>query len=233
MNHIDLSILEFLNNFSRTQWLLDIIVNFISTNDFLKGGILVALIWSIWFRPNQLMGRENQTRIITNLFACISAIAIARVFAITLPFRQRPIHNEEIDFILPVGSNVQILSDWSSLPSDHSVLFFTLAFGIYFISKRAGIFALIYTSVFIALPRVYLGLHYPSDILAGVILGLAVALLADKSQWMMNISGAIQVFSTRRPELFYPLFFLCSYQVADMFSSSRALINLGIFFFKV
>jgi hypothetical protein len=60
-----------------------------------------------------------------------------------------------------------LLSGWSSFPSDHACLFFALATGLCLISPVIGGLALLHASLIVSLPRIYLGLHYPTDVLAG------------------------------------------------------------------
>ena len=148
---------------------------------------------------------------------------IARVLALTLPFRYRPIYETQLNFLPPYGMGKTMLNfeGWSSFPSDHAVLFFALSSGLYFVAKQAGIFALTYTTSFIALPRIYLGLHYPTDILAGAVLGIGICHWGNKTLIKSNGVGLIVNWSSIKPEFFYPAFFLLTYQIADMFDQIR------------
>ena len=82
------------------------------------------------------------------------------------------------------------LSDagWSSFPSGHSMLapiIYTFGFVLLArtITSRSGRFALFGVGalmpIVIAISRVYLGVHYPSDVVAGLLLGSAWALCWD------------------------------------------------------
>ena len=61
-----------------------------------------------------------------------------------------------------------------SFPSDHAAAAFAIAFAIFFLSRRAGIGFLLAAAA-ISLDRVLIGLHYPGDIAAGLLVGLAAA----------------------------------------------------------
>ena len=78
-----------------------------------------------------------------------------------------------IDLLVPK------LKDWS-FPSGHTLASFEAA-GVLMIceKKRFGIVALVF-AILIALSRLYLYVHYPSDVIAGVILGLLFAFVACK-----------------------------------------------------
>jgi undecaprenyl-diphosphatase len=71
--------------------------------------------------------------------------------------------------VLPVH---QLLTDsaWS-FPSGHATFFFALSTAVYFYNRRWGaLFFLV--STIIVLARVAGGVHYPSDVLAGAIIGV-------------------------------------------------------------
>jgi undecaprenyl-diphosphatase len=61
-----------------------------------------------------------------------------------------------------------------SMPSGHATFFMALATAIYFYHKKIGyVFAL--GALLIGLARVIAGIHFPADILAGFIIGVAIA----------------------------------------------------------
>jgi len=218
MNVFDTAILEFLNQFSRLSWTFDSLIKFISGNHLAKGGVLILILWWAWFRvsKDQALVRVH---LISTLISCFIGMVIAKSLALTLPFRFRPLHVEDLNLVLPYGVNQSALEGWSSFPSDHSVLFYALAIGMFYVSRTTGILAIVYTTLLIALPRVYLGLHYPTDIIAGIIIGLAIVLACNTPWFVEKISRPIFNFSTKKPEYFYPILFLITYQIVDLFSS--------------
>ncbi len=58
-----------------------------------------------------------------------------------------------------------------SFPSGHAAFYFALSTIVYFYNKKAGIFFLI-ASFLISISRIFVGVHWPSDILAGAIIGI-------------------------------------------------------------
>lgn len=64
-------------------------------------------------------------------------------------------------------------NDWS-FPSGHSAFFFAMATAIYFYNKKWGIGFFI-AAILMNLSRIIAGVHYPSDILGGVIVGVFTA----------------------------------------------------------
>jgi undecaprenyl-diphosphatase len=231
MNIFDSTIIHFVNKFSHHSVMVDGTISLICHNHLLKGGVILAIVWWLWFKKSEFQPKHH-AHIIATFIGCIVGMALARFLALTLPFRLRPIHEEGLNFTLPYGLSPDTLDGWSSFPSDHAVLFFGLSAGLFFISRKAGAFAIIYTTLFIAFPRIYLGLHYPTDIIAGAVVGISIVVLSNillvKSKSLESITN----WSHSNPSFFYSLFFLFSFQIADMFDSSRALMGAGVKLFS-
>lgn len=63
-----------------------------------------------------------------------------------------------------------------SFPSDHAVMAGAIAAGLWLVDRRLGVVAAV-AAVLMAADRVYIAAHYPHDVLAGLAVGAAVALL--------------------------------------------------------
>ena len=66
----------------------------------------------------------------------------------------------------------------SSFPSTHSAWAFGAATAVFMQHKKSGIAAFI-AAALIAFSRMYLFLHFPTDVLAGIVLGIALGVLAN------------------------------------------------------
>jgi undecaprenyl-diphosphatase len=66
-----------------------------------------------------------------------------------------------------------------SFPSDHATLAFSLAFSLLFANRRVGLLML-GLALITGISRVYVGVHYPGDILGAMALSLAAAYLVWK-----------------------------------------------------
>jgi len=79
-------------------------------------------------------------------------------------------------------SNVNLLLEkinQSAFPSGHTAFFFAFSLIIYFYNKKAGILFLV-ASALMGVARVSSGVHWPSDILAGAVVGLFSAWLIHR-----------------------------------------------------
>jgi len=61
-----------------------------------------------------------------------------------------------------------------SFPSDHATGAFALAFAIWLYDRTLGSVLLVIAAI-LAFGRVYVGAHYPGDVVAGALIGMAVA----------------------------------------------------------
>lgn len=227
MNAFDSAILQLLNRFARRSWAFDEAVAFISNNDLFKGGVLMVLLWWAWYRAGERDSRDRDHMVVT-LLGCAVALAVGRILVLALPFRLRPLQEIGLTFVTPYGVAEAAFAKLSSFPSDHAVLFFGLATGLFFISRAVGAFALAWTVVFVALPRMYLGLHYATDILAGAAIGSAIVGAANMLLVDGRLTRSIRALSEARPMYFYPALFIVTWQIADLFENSRAIVG-GVF----
>ncbi len=229
MNIFDDSIIKFFNSASQKSEFFDSLVDFIVGSNLIKGGLIISTLWFFWFqRSEKLIFRRE--RVIIALISCLVAIATARFLALVLPFRIRPYLNPQLHFKMPFGNGPKNLATWSSFPSDHAVLFFSLATGIYLISRKTGMLAYLFVILFIGLPRIYMGYHYPTDILIGAIIGILITLAISINKIHQPITQKINKLAYTFPGLFYAIFFLLSYQIVTLFGDSR---NTGVYFFHV
>jgi undecaprenyl-diphosphatase len=235
LNSFDTSVISFVNSFAHRWFALDATLALIATNTLIKGGVIVALIWWAWFRPstNERLDRELLS---CGIFTGFLSLLVARTLAELLPYRERPIHAAGLHFQMPYGSNENMMIQWSSFPSDHAALFFALALSLFFVSRRAGIVALCYTFLIVCLPRMYMGFHYPTDILAGALIGLGAASLVKIASFRIAMTRPVMRVLKESPGAFYAGFFIVTFQIAITFDSLRhiaryfqQLLNFSLF----
>lgn len=73
-----------------------------------------------------------------------------------------------------------------SFPSGHTMASFEAAVSIFLYNRRWGAAALVLAAL-IAFSRLYLFVHFPSDVLTGLVLGVVIALAVHKGvEWMVR-----------------------------------------------
>lgn len=87
--------------------------------------------------------------------------------------RERP-----CDVTVPEDMLLACLSD-HSFPSGHTAAAFAAAFALFLYHKRAGSAALI-LAILMGFSRLYLFVHFPSDVIAGALLGLIFGFIGYK-----------------------------------------------------
>ncbi len=227
MNSFDAAIISFLNGFAHRSWTFDTLVSLFGFNVLLKGGVIVALLWWAWFRYGESRAHDRDL-LLYGVIASFLAVVLARALSIMVPFRERPLRNPALHFQLPYGMTEKALLGWSSFPSDHAALFFTLAMSLFFVSRRTGILALCYVFFFVSLPRIYLGIHYPTDMLVGALMGIALASSGKISTIRTSMTVHPLRWLQESPGLFYAGFFLGTYQIAVTFHPLLELVKFFI-----
>lgn len=107
------------------------------------------------------------------IFQAFLAAVIARFFFVELIRWFWPINRPFVE------NNVLLLIEHAangSFPSGHAAFFFALSTVIYFYNRKIGALFL-GASFLIALARIFVGVHWPADILAGASIGILSACL--------------------------------------------------------
>src|SRR6478672_7165586 len=213
MNSFDLFISSFINGFAHRSIRFDQFVNWLSLSDLFKGVVVIAVGCWLWFQNEDI--QETRETLLASIMASLPALAIARVLSWVVN-RTRPLMETRHLFRLPYGQTPR----WegpSSFPSDHAVLFFALATGIFLVSRRTGWFVFAYVSIVICLPRIYLAEHYATDILAGAAIGVFMTWLANTSRIRKPLTAWALRWLDKSPGSFYSFAFILTFQMAELF----------------
>jgi undecaprenyl-diphosphatase len=224
MNSFDRLIIDYVFRwFSRSYYFFHT-VEFMAADNLLKGGVVAVIFWYLWFKA----GPDNpakRVQLIATLISVFFVMVITLSLAGLVPFRQRPFLNPDFKFNSLIPFNA-MLTQFSSFPSDHAALFTSLATGFYFVSRKIGIITILFVFIYILFPRLYLGYHYPTDILAGTVIGVSITVFIIRSDAVKNIiSKTILHFSIKYPEYFYAFLFVVTYQIADLFGGCREILS--------
>ena len=129
--------------------------------------ILLAAVFLLRGKWRSVSGRHG---VVAAGFSAALALGIAQIIA-HLWERPRPYlsHPGAAHLFIPASQD-------SSFPSDHATAAFAIAVALLLRHRKAGALALAMATV-LGVARVAAGTHYPGDVLAGALLGAAVALL--------------------------------------------------------
>ncbi|PTB22058.1 phosphoesterase [Trinickia symbiotica] len=198
----------------------------------IKGTVLIALLWWIWTRREHATAERSEERrrdreiVVIAVLSGLFALLAGRLLAHYLPFRLRPFYEPQLRYLYPETTSPDLLPrTWSAFPSDHAMLWCAIAAAIFVASRAAGIYALLHTAVLIGLPRIYLGLHYPTDVIAGAALGIGIACILNYAPIRSRVAAPVLALARYRPGLFHALAFVLCFELATQFDEFRALAH--------
>ena len=166
MNEFELKILDFIREHLACPF-LDAVMPVITS--LANGGI----IWIITAALLLIFKKTRKTGFSVAL-ALLCGLIIGNLLLKNLVGRIRPYDlNEGVEVL------IARLSDYS-FPSGHTLASFEAATVLMIREKRIGIPTLILAAI-IAFSRLYLYVHYPTDVLAGIILGVFIGIFACKA----------------------------------------------------
>ncbi len=142
-------------------------------------GIFCAkyLIFFIFFIAALIVLFGKKEKIGQFLFAV--KIFLAGTLAYALKLFILLFYNRPRPFAMHTVTQLIDKSSEGSFPSSHATVAFAIAFSIYFYNKKWGAAFLILATL-VGLGRVYVGVHYPFDILGGVLIGWLAASIMEK-----------------------------------------------------
>jgi undecaprenyl-diphosphatase len=235
MNAFDLNIISFFNQFTHYSLLFNKFIHVFASNPLLSIAPIMALLWWFWFKKDDRESNNRQA-VISTIIGCVFVGLIfffIRETDLIFEYRPSPMCNKEINFQIPDGINLQLQelcrSAHTSFPSGHATLLFALSFGLVYISRLMSVLCLFY-SLLICLPRIYLGIHHPTDIIGGAFLGVGIVYLANLKFIRNSLIRQILKWSDYHPSSFYAVFFLISSETAAYCVNTGKLIRV---FFKL
>jgi undecaprenyl-diphosphatase len=170
MSSIDNHLLLWIAGLAGKSGILDWIASYLA-NDFLVPATMALIGTALWFTGKTAERRRvNQWGFI---YAAVG-LAFSALVVQTIDnhyFRPRPY----VEFPQLIAQVHRLFYEptVSSFPSFPAAVTFAFAFGIWLVNKRFGI-AMFCLAALMSVARIYIAIHYPSDILGGAAIGLAV-----------------------------------------------------------
>ena len=168
--------------FSPLDKLMELVVS-----DYLIPVTLALALVGLWFAGRERLARQKQQ---IGLFVALTSMALSSlaVFIINAWYvRPRPFENPitapevELLFYRPTDS---------SFPANPIAASFGIAAAVWGVNRRVGTVLLLASGVY-GFARVYAGVHYPLDVIAGALIGVVIAFLTFK---LRDLLGPILVW---------------------------------------
>lgn len=165
MNSIDLVIFQSINQFAGKWTVIDLLGVFFAS----KFEYLLLLLIVLYFLSNPKKNFLAVAQI-------VAAVALSRGVIATLLkaliHRPRPFISDTVNLLIPPPSDF-------SFPSGHACFYFAISTVVYSYNKKAGIFFFI-SSALITISRVFVGVHWPLDIIGGAVVGVTSGIIIVK-----------------------------------------------------
>ncbi len=161
---VDTLLLFFLHNLTGKSQVFDMLIIFLAS--YLPYFLIVGLLFLLYFG---VYSRKQKFHFfwVTAVSVVIASLGVTELIRF---FYHRP-----WPFLLYSLHPLISENEWS-FPSDHSAFFFAMAMAIYLYNKKWGIWFFI-AAILMNISRIVAGVHYPSDILGGAMVGIVVGYL--------------------------------------------------------
>lgn len=157
---MDIKIFTFINDFTGRVRLLDIFMMFISQKlRYLFAFVLIIM----WFRDHYHKRVTSYAGI--SAFISLLVSSMIKIFF----YKPRPFLKKSVNLLAPVPSKRN-----STFPSKHTTLAFAVSTTILFYKRTLGMIMSI-SALLAGLSRIWMGQHYPSDIIGSIFIGSFVA----------------------------------------------------------
>ncbi|EKE15885.1 MAG: hypothetical protein ACD_11C00090G0010 [uncultured bacterium] len=172
MNERELAVVKYLNNLWKGK--IDFATEAISNIAILMAFWISALTLGMWFFPERRFVLLGQVLVVAFLHFVISELFFKYILPHFVEVRKRPF-SEYPEEIVPIGYQFS----YGSMPSSH--MSSSAAMAVTLVSVFPILFwpAVLFL-IFMAFARLHNGMHYPSDIIAGLVLGLSYGFFAIK-----------------------------------------------------
>lgn len=175
ITHLDYLILMFIQEHLRVEWLTKPLVFISHLGNSGLFWIFLCLLLLV-FKRTRKMGLCGLAALLIG--ALITNVALKNMVARVRPYEQFP------DILLLLERQRDF-----SFPSGHACSSFAAAYALYWTSedrsRLIGVLSIL-LAILIAWSRLYVGVHFPTDVLCGILIGIFSAWAAGRLIWALQ-----------------------------------------------
>lgn len=161
---MDYQLFQAINHFAGVYTFLNPLMRFLAEDAQYLFYLGVIIYW--FTRTNQ-----NRRMVTEALFSACIALGFGGIVA-TLFYRDRPFVNHHVIQLINHPAN-------ASFPSDHATGAFVIATAIWLFRRKDG-FVWLVLAACISVSRIWTGIHYPSDVAVGALIGITSAVFVHR-----------------------------------------------------
>lgn len=233
-----------LNSLVGRSFLLDTVLALPLRNELVKSAPVLACLMAAWQGANVQEKLDRRRVLVMTMLAGLLAAGMSRLISDSNALPRPYVFQKQVYALGPGGLVKQEVHAWrtprdntsqeradrletaqippndfGSFPSDHAALFFTLSLGICLASRQVGGLAMVWTWAAILLPKLWVGMHSPLDVLGGCLLGTAVLglLLSLQRYTFQGLMRKLTHLTTRYEGVATAIVFLFAFEAGSTF----------------
>lgn len=166
---MDYKIFQAINRLAGQYSLMDMLMILISKK---TRYVFIFVLGIIWFRS------DSDKKVVLNAVKSTVFTLLIDTLIKLFYFKPRPFMKRRVCILIPSKMD-------SSFPSKHTVLAFAVSTSIILRERVLGLF-MMGISVLMGLSRIWVGHHYPSDIIGSAFIGSITSVVIDKTSRYFN-----------------------------------------------
>lgn len=190
ISEVNIFLFRLVNDLGKEHPFLNPVFSFIA--EYMVFFLALSVLF-IWFSRNT----DNRIMILCASIAFICAFTIGKVSGV--------FHSNYQPFVELTDVNKLIHKEKdNSFPSDHTILFFSYCIS-FWLFKRGWSILWVLLAVLVGVSRIWVGVHYPFDILAGILISLATATFIYLTLPILNVTQTtIKIYEKCENRLLLP-----------------------------
>ena len=190
IHQLDYQLFTTINQFAGQWPWLDALAR-LFINDYFVPTVIAITLLALWFEahPARVI---NQRAVLVGALSAVLVNILVKIMNL-LYFRPRPFQIYQVNLLFYQPTD-------SSFPSNAAALGFSVAAGVWFYQQRWGWFLLTIATIF-GLSRIFGGVHYPFDVVAGAMLGCMSAWIIHKQRRLVDKVLAWLILLTKKLHL--------------------------------